>query len=271
MSLSALEIENRIGALLEQRMNDSGQLNGLDDEQLAGIGKSLKKVAKKVGKVVKKVAPIALGAGALYLGAKAVSNVIASPTKKQAKAEKKAAKKAAKVTAQAAKLGLAVAPAVAQVALASSAPPPVAAAVSSGEAAQALQQAVQSGALPPSTGTGSGVASQLIDTAGQIATAVMASQGLPSAASDPQIQQITRDAIAAEMPQYMQQQYMPSSSYGGGGGYVSSSPKSAPGGQIDMELPEMTVLGKKLHPWLLPGAIAAGLGLLLVMNNNRRA
>lgn len=213
MGLSALEIENRVARVLQARMQRSGQLNGLDDEQLAGIGKALKKVAKKVGKVVKKVAPIALGAGALYLGAKVVGKVIKG-------------KKAA----------------------------PVAAAVAAPAAAAAVQQAVTSGALPPTPPAGA----QLIDTAGQVATALIAAEGMPSAAADPGIQQIVRDAIAANMPQ----------SYGSQG-YVQSAPQAAPGAQYE-QLPEVEITADRMKQWLIPGGIAAGLLVLLMMSNKRK-
>lgn len=243
MSLSALDIERRVSGLMLNRMQSTGQLHGLDDQQLAGIGKALKKVAKKVAKVVKKVAPIALGAGALYLGAKVIGGAI--------KGKPKDATPAAAAAA------------------------PVIATVAAPVAAAALQQAVSSGALPQETpapvmqtASGPSSASQLINTAGQVATALISAQGLPSAAGDPGIQQITREAIAAELPQYLQQQ----SSYsgGGGGGYVSSAPKAPPGAQYE-QMDEVSVTADRIKPYLLPGAIIAGLALLAVMNNNRRA
>lgn len=234
MTPSTYELERRIAAHLARRMALQGQLSGLDDEQLAGIGKKLKKVAKKVGKVVKKVAPIALGAGALYLGAKAVSNLTASPSKKAAKAEKKAAKKAAKVAKQAAKLGLAVAPAAATL---------------------ALQTAVQSGAVPSEPSAGA----QLIDTAGKIATAVIAAESVPSIASDAGMQQIVRDAVAAQAGQGIQYA-TPASSYSGAPGVYSAD--ASP-----QELEEFQVNGKP--SMIIPALLAGLVGLAVISSRNK--
>jgi len=208
MSLSALEIERRVGNMLAARVRNSGQLAGLDDEQLAGIGKKLKKVAKKVGKVVKKIAPIAVGGVATVFGGPVGGAVAGSVLKKKKK------KKSPKAVA-------------------------------------AVQQAIDSGAVPPQ---GKGNA---LETAAGVAQSMFAQQA-PYAANDPGMQQIMRQAVASEMS-------APSS--GGGGG----SPGSLiPGTQPTEQLDEVTITANKLKPYLIPGAIGAGLLVLMMMNSKKR-
>jgi len=259
MCRTAEEIEGRVLGVLLERARRSGQLNGLDDEQLDGIGKSLKKVAKKVGKVVKKVAPIALGAGAVYLGAGAIANAVkgssgGKPGKyevsgKAAGSVPYASMDAGQLAAESQRLQQLIASGKdvkdAKKKLAN------VQAYLGGPAGSAMQQAIASGALPPTPSAGA----QLLDTAGQVATALISAQGLPSAAADPGIQQVMREAIAAQYP-------------GGGytGGTFSQAAAAAPVEQLD----EVTITAQRLKPWLIPGAIAAGLALLLVTQNRRK-
>jgi hypothetical protein len=207
MSLSALEIERRVEQMLASRVRNSGQLNGLDGEQLDGIGKALKKVAKKVGKVVKKIAPIAVGGIAAYAGFKATKSLLGGKKKKAAAASVAAA-----------------------------------------------QQAVSSGALSPQT------QGSALDTASTIAQSMLAQQ-VPAAAADPGMQQILRQAVAAEM--YAQQ---PQQGGGGGGSPASFMPSAQP----TQELDEVTITANRLKPYLIPGALAAGLLVLLMANRQKR-
>lgn len=165
MDLGTLELENRIGCLLADRMRMAGQLNGLDDEQLAGIGKALKKVAKNVGKVVRKVAPAALAIGV----AGTALNIAA-----KSKAKKKAKKAAALVAQTAAAPTVVTMPAV----------------------QDAAAEAMSSGAAPVASAT----LPAAINAAAQVANAVVASQ-LPAAAELPGMQQLVRDSIAAQAQQ----------------------------------------------------------------------
>jgi len=260
MALSALQIENRVERLLQSRMRSSGRLNGLDDQELAGIGKALKKAAKKVGKVVKKVAPVALGAGAVYLGAGAIANAVkgssggsvGKPGKyeisgKAAGSVPYASMNAGQLSSEAGRLQQLIASGKdvkdAKKKLAN-----VQAYLGS-PAGTAMQQAINSGALPASPSPGA----QLIDTAGQVANAMISAQGYPGIATDQGMQQIMQEAIASNMPQ----------------GYVQSSPKLAPGSQYE-ELPEVQITADRLKPWIIPGAIAAGLAALLLLSNKRK-
>lgn len=236
MNLSTLELEDRIGCLLATRLRAAGQLNGLDDAELAGIGKKLKKVAKGVGKVVRKVAPIAVGAGTLYLGARAVKNMTASPQAKAASASKKASKKAAKAAKKAGKLGLQVAPAAAALALQPDIPP---------ESAAALRLAIDSGALQSQPSAGA----QLVDTAGQIATAYMAAQGVQ--AQEAGMQQIVRDAVASQAAQPR--------------AFEQVQPRASGRDSAPDELPEIAVTARR--SWLWPALGAAAIGGLVLMSN----
>lgn len=102
---------------------------------------------------------------------------------------------------------------------------------------QVLQQAIDSGTLPATAPAAADPAA----IAQQVAQMMLASQ-VPSAAADPGMQQIVREEVAGQ------------------------AMRQLPGG--DYELPEVTVQGER--SWLIPGAIAAGFGVLLLTQRQRR-
>jgi len=169
-----MSVENAIETALVRRAQNSGQLNGLEAEQLAGFGKSLKKFAKKLGKTIKKIAPYALGAAGLYVGGRLIGGALA----KRAAARKIAGKGAAAVLAagastappaadvqQAAQRGPGLAEAATAITTAYLASRGAGAAVSDPEVQAAIQQQLQqqaesgdpyAGKIPASGGSAAG-------------------------------------------------------------------------------------------------------------------